>query len=115
MGKYTSKAGPKGAVGESSLQWQDAGWERDHPAIKEFMSEAEGEDGRPRQTTTVLLLCDAGCLKAWVNDRQNRRTLWVTAACVVDLFAAVETALADGDGEWRAAKAEGAKNYRKKT
>lgn len=72
------------------------------PAIQEWLTGTAYEDGKPRQTATIMLLAEAGRWKAWVHDRDSRRSAWLSSEGLGDLFVALERALASGVADWRA-------------
>lgn len=87
--------GPSGGAPEPGLLRTSA------PAILEFLTIAAWEDGTVRQVGTIMVLVDGLVWKAWVHDRDGRRSCFVSSRTPEDLLAAVEEVLANGGGEWR--------------
>ena len=71
------------------------------PALVEFLTVAKWDDGVARQVGTVMLLVDGVVWKAWVHDRDGRRSCFVSARTPLELLSAVEDVLANGGGDWR--------------
>jgi len=71
------------------------------PALVEFLSAGVWDDGGKRETGTVMLMVDAGSWKAWIHDRDAKRSCFVTSATPEGLLGVVEDVLANGAGEWR--------------
>jgi hypothetical protein len=71
------------------------------PALVEFLSAGLWDDGGKRETGTVMLMVDSGVWKAWIHDRDSKRSCFVTAATPEGLLGVVEEVLANGAGEWR--------------
>lgn len=72
------------------------------PALFEFLVDTAWEDGASRETGTMLVCCDGGLCKAWLNDRETGDTTWLSAGTLLGLLDAVEVALRDPETEWRA-------------
>ncbi len=74
------------------------------PATYEFVTTALWDDGKKRETGTVMVLAEGGRWKAWVHDRDGKRSCFVSAPTFPSLFEAVEDVLANGAGDWRSDK-----------
>jgi hypothetical protein len=82
-----------------SAAWKS--WRSQYPALAEYLETETWDDGKARQTSTLLLFCEAGSVKGCLNDRETDRALWVTAGTIQGVIEALEKALAAGTGEWR--------------
>lgn len=82
-------------------------WGEGYPTLWAFLADPAYEDGTPRQTGTVMLFVEQGRLKAWVHDREQERTAFLTAACPEDLFAELNDGLEDDELDWRAGPRKG--------
>ncbi len=71
------------------------------PALTEFLTAMVWEDQKPRETGTVMLVAEGGGWKAWVHDRDAKRSVWLSASTVLDLLVVVEETLISGAGQWR--------------
>lgn len=71
------------------------------PALVEFLTALKWEDGAARQVGTVMLMVDGSAWKAWVHDRDGKRSCFVSARTPWDLLNTVEDVLANAGGEWR--------------
>lgn len=73
----------------------------EYPALWEYLTASRWEDGRPRQTATLMVCVEDGRFKGCVNDRANGRSVWVSAGSFTGLLGAVEAVLQSGQAEWR--------------
>jgi len=71
------------------------------PALCEFLTVSQWEDGSSRQVGTVMLLVDGVVWKAWVHDRDGKRSCFVSARTPLELLSSVEDVLANNGGDWR--------------
>jgi hypothetical protein len=71
------------------------------PALVEFLTVDRWEDGASRQVGTVMVMVDGVVFKAWVHDRDGKRSCFVSARTPLELLSAVEDVLANGGGDWR--------------
>jgi hypothetical protein len=71
------------------------------PALVEFLTVSKWDDGAPRQCGTVMLMVDGVVWKAWVHDRDGKRSCFVSARTTRELLMAVEDVLANTGGDWR--------------
>lgn len=82
------------------------GDEGDWPFLIEMLRETRYPDGSPREPGALIVVADATGWRGCVSDKDNARTLWKTAAGLLDLLQALETALAEDDPTlWRQASA----------
>jgi len=101
MGKFTSmRASDSPRLQEADLK-ADAQWWSDYPAIHEYLTEATQEGGGHRQTATLLIFYEDGYWKVCLNDRQNGRSLWASAAGLLGALLALEEDLEAGGTGWR--------------
>jgi len=49
-----------------------------------------------------MLLAEDGVWKAWLHDRDGKRSCWVSAGSLYDLALRVEQVLVVGGDDWRA-------------
>lgn len=93
QGKPPSSCGPQSA--------EDAEWIDRHAALADYMTTDKWPDGRRRDTTTVLLFCEAGVWKACVSDRDSSCVAFVSGAGPTSVLEAVEKGLREGRLDWR--------------
>lgn len=92
--------GPNG--GPVTVVADDPYMTTNYPAIWEYLTLELYEDGKRRQRSTLMVMVEDGGVKCCLNDRDNARSLWVTAASLEAALAALEIALAGEDGAgWR--------------
>jgi hypothetical protein len=75
-----------------------------YPVLHAWMTDARWDDGKSRETTTVIVCVDQGTLKACVNDRDSGKSAWLSSDSLEGLFLAIECHLRDGSMPWRDAK-----------
>ncbi len=71
------------------------------PALVEFLTVSTWEDGSARQVGTAMLLVDGKVWKAWVHDRDGKRSCFISARTPLELLSADEDVLANNGGDWR--------------
>jgi hypothetical protein len=79
------------------------------PALASFLTDTVWEDGSPRQVGSMLVVAEDGLWKAWLNDRGNGVTAWVSALTWGELFVQVETGLEADSLGWRPARRQARK------
>lgn len=101
MGKYVEKpqATQGGAV--PSAKSIDPEMSAKFPALWEYVTEDAWEDGTARETATLLIFYEEGCLKACLNDRSGQRSAFWSNRSLAGLLACVEADLQAGAVEWR--------------
>lgn len=102
MGQYTGKTSREGGGGAGGPAAADEVMAKKFPALLEYLTETRWPDGKPRVTSTVLILCEDGYFKACVNDRANSRTAWCSAKSYAELLVALEKGLQESSLEFRA-------------
>jgi len=85
--------GPAADVGELD----DLGF----PLLAEQLTCVRWDDGSARETATLLLLAEGGAWKVCLNDRAQRRSLWLSGPTVGACLASLEGALGSGCAAWR--------------
>jgi len=86
------------AVARSARDEVLLGW---LPNVHEWLTETQWHDGKPRKSTTLMVVVENGRWKCWVHDRDARRSAWVTADAWEALWVVLERSLKDDDLEWR--------------
>lgn len=71
------------------------------PTVHEWLTETQWDDGKPRKTTTLMVVVENGRWKLWVHDRDSKKSAWVTADAWEALWEVLERSLKDDDLEWR--------------
>jgi len=89
------------------------GWLQKHyPPVWEFLTLTAWEDGAPRECGTILLVCEDGVLKLWLNDKAQGCTAWVSGASLEAAFKAAVAAIEGVGAGWRPTRAAPAKGRR---
>jgi hypothetical protein len=103
-------ARPTGGAGKLSAEEpaaQDMMASRDCPALIAWLTERRWEDGTKRETGTVMVLAEDGVWKAWLHDRDGKRSCWVSSGALFDLLIRVDEMLKTGAGDWRPDRTKG--------
>lgn len=82
-------------------------WGKWYPLLVEFLSRTAWEDGKKRDTGTVMLMFEGGRWKAYVNDRDRSESCFVTGPSPDGLLSVIEELLATGGGDWRPSRVSG--------
>lgn len=81
--------------------YDDPAFRSEFPSLHEYLTQAKWDDGSLRTTSTLLIFIDQGVLRLCLNDRENSRSCFFTAAEFGEGMAKLESALATGKVEWR--------------
>lgn len=71
------------------------------PSLWEFLTVAKYEDGSKRVLGTLIVFCDAGMVKGFVNDRDAGLSACVTSTGLLALLEAVNDGLEGDTLDWR--------------
>lgn len=72
-----------------------------YPDVWDYLTALVYPDGGRRQSSTLLLCCEDGCVKACLNDRDQSRSLWVSGESLETALEALQRALESGTASWR--------------
>lgn len=78
-----------------------------YPLLWTYLTDDTWDDGKPRERSTLMLICEGGVLKVWLNDKALRRSVWVTGESPEDAMGALEQGLRDECLPWRPAAQQG--------
>jgi hypothetical protein len=98
---YVSKGGGNGNGGPVKLCKGLQEWTSSHPALVEYLTLASYPDGSERMVSTLLILAECGRIKVCLSDRDQSRSLWVTADTLEDALGQLEEDLQLGTADWR--------------
>lgn len=91
-----------GAVrGASEPAAVDPALAKAYPVLSEFLTSHEVVDGKPRQTSTLIMVCEEGLFKAGLRERDRDVSLWVSAPTWGGVYQAMEKALNEPQVAWR--------------
>ena len=77
-----------------------------YPLLAAFIVEDRFDDATPRDPGTLLICVGDGVVKAWLHDRAEGLSAWLSAPTISELLDLVETGF-EGDGiEWRASQGQ---------
>lgn len=91
----------EGATPPSGQILKDEVFEGFYPKLLAHVSENQWEDGKPRKTSTLLVMVENGRWKAFFHDRDGKRGFWVTAEAWEWLLESLEAAVESSSTEWR--------------
>lgn len=80
---------------------KDEVFEGFYPKLFAHLSEAVWDDGKPRKTSTLLLLVENGRWKAFLHDRDGKRGFWLSGESWEWLLESLEAGVESSSTEWR--------------
>jgi len=89
------------AVQPSGQSLKDEVFEGFYPKLLAHLSDTAWDDGKPRKTSTLLLLVENARWKAFFHDRDGKRGFWLSAESWEWLLEALEAAVDSSSTEWR--------------
>lgn len=92
-----------GAEGQPT-QWVDEEMASEYPALYEFLRETKWSDQSSRRPGCVMFVVEGMYVKAWVHDKDGKRSGWVSGGTFKDCLAACELGLSAGSIDWRGDK-----------
>lgn len=75
------------------------------PALTEYLTATVYPDGKPRQTSTLVIFTEASSWKATLIERDQEVQLWATGDSFYDLVQVLEAELVSSQPDWRKATA----------
>lgn len=99
--RYVRKPDPSPVPGASLRPAESDALGSLRPAIWEYLTCEQWEDGTPRQTATVTVFWEDSRVKLCLNDRFAGRSLWVSGESLIAALDALEGQLEAGTGDWR--------------
>lgn len=79
----------------------------EYPLLAEYLTALQWGDGTARTPASLSIFAEAGFWKAWLNDRDLRRTCCVSDPSWSGCLARLELGLAGEPLDWRPARPEG--------
>lgn len=98
---FITKPPVGGEAGGSGYAKDDDSFASSFPALVEFMTLTEWDDKTKRKTGTVMLMVDAGVCKAWVHDKDAKRSTFLSSDTFWGLLEALERGLREDTLGWR--------------
>lgn len=80
---------------------KDEVFEGFYPTLHGHLVETVWEDGKPRRTSTLLLMTENGRWKAFWHDRDAKRGFFVSAESYEALLGVLEDSVESSSTEWR--------------
>jgi hypothetical protein len=71
------------------------------PVLHQFLVADVDDDGKPRQTSTLLILVESAQVKGCLKDRDHDVSLWKSSSSILGVFTALEEGLTAESVEWR--------------
>lgn len=101
MGQFVRNRACVGEYSAGTAPPADPKFAEGNPATWEYLSMAVDEAGHQLRRMTITIFVEGGAWKASCNDRDNRRTGWVSSSTFVGLWKAIEAGLASDKLDWR--------------
>ncbi len=73
------------------------------PLLWEMLTTDKWEDGAKRERSSILLVCDGGTAKVWLNDKATGRTAWASGESFDAALLSLEQAIETNSVPWRRA------------
>ena len=71
------------------------------PTVLEYLADTKWEDGTEREASTLSVFVEDGQFKLALNDRDGKRSTYLTAGTLDMALASLEAALLRGSCDWR--------------
>lgn len=114
MSKYLKRQTAADKANAVPATLPDAKFEKEFPALWEFLTVSQWDATTQRITGTLLIFREEGRWKACLNDRDQLRSCFASANTWLDLMANLEDGLAESSHEWRAKRDNNAATYKKR-
>lgn len=101
MAQFAKRVVPGNGTVPAAIGGSPGVFEKNHPALAEYLTLGEWEPGVVRQTSSLLIFCDEGVVKAMLNDRDGARIAFVAAGGITEVLKAVERGLVGSTLDWR--------------
>lgn len=85
----------------------DAVWMERLPALWEYLTAEEFEDGSAREVATILAFFEEGQWKVCLNDRAREASAWKSGRTLFSAMEALDADLQAGTQEWRVSRGKG--------
>lgn len=72
-----------------------------YPKLFAHLSETAWDDGKPRKSSTLLVMVENGRWKAFFHDRDGKRGFWLSGEAWEWLLESLEAAVDSSSTEWR--------------
>ena len=89
------------ATPPTGMPLKDEVFEGFYPKLFAHLNETQWDDGKPRKTSTLLLMIENGRWKAFLHDRDAKRGCWLTGEAWEWLLEQLEAAVDSSSTEWR--------------
>jgi len=107
MAEFVRRVVAKGERRQTALDERGKDWMMAYPAIWEYMTLEEHEDGAARERSLLMILVEDGIVKGCVQDRDQGQSLWASGTGVPGVLEALDRHLQEGTGEWRQMRQQG--------
>lgn len=106
MSSFLRKPSEDAGQPRSNKGWSDKSFQKDYPALWEYLTSEAWDNGQPRETSTLLVFASEGRWKACLHDRALSAHLWAEGGSWDDLLACLEERLSDPKAAWREVRAD---------
>lgn len=113
MGKFAERRVPRGPGPVASRVDHSSKLALQLPALWEYLTLCEWEDGKERETASLTVFFGEGLLKACISDKDAGLVAFVSGESLEGLLQALERGLAEGTLDWRRQREAGGGRSRK--
>jgi hypothetical protein len=89
------------AAHASGCACEDLAFAKQYPTLYRLLTCTMMEEGKPRQVCTLTVICEDGVVKAGLRERTLGLSLWTSSQSILEVFTALEEALAQRPAGWR--------------
>ena len=100
MARYISAARAQLAALANKVSDLDPAISHERPALTEFMTCCETEEGGVRELSVLMVVAGTDGLRVGLRDDDMGGWLWRTGSTLSDCLDALEVTLQDGSGRW---------------
>jgi len=102
MSKFLRRPDPENEVNLSAPPGDvSLGLAADFPALYEYLTCCQWEDGEARVSATLLAFVESGSWRLCLNDRENSRSCWASGSSILEAARSLEGMLSSGCASWR--------------
>lgn len=80
---------------------KDTMFQKDYPALWQFMTADEYEKDKPRQRSSLMVFVEEGAFKIRLSEETKNCSCWVTGPTFLEALDALEKRITSANPEWR--------------
>jgi len=98
---FLKRAVPVGGGASGQPGFSDPAFQKDHPALYEYMTAGQWPDGTARKTSSITLFCEDCQVKACITEKNDGTVLFSAGKTVKAALMALEGLLSSAEPPWR--------------